>query len=90
MTETLDDPPGSRPHGGLSRLGRFLTSPLRRLLANADDPATVRARTMSDAELAEALGREVYAAQNADDEIWVEGMALVEEAARRLAGRERP
>lgn len=83
----MNEPDGAKPSRGLARLGRFLTSPLRRLLASSDDAEATRARDLTDAELADALTREVVAAQNADDEIWVEGMAYVEEAARRLKAR---
>lgn len=79
-----DDRDAAARQGGLSRIGRFLTSPLRRLVSNSTDSETARARAMTDHELADALEREVYAAQNTDDEIWVEGGTLIEEAARRL------
>ena len=87
MTASFDDSPDDRSARGLRGVGRYLMSPLRRLVAKGDDPQVLRARAMSDAELADALTEEVYAAQNADDEIWVEGAAVLQEAARRLRAR---
>lgn len=89
MTDASEDASGDGvSERRFARLGRLLTSPIRRLLANPEDPHVVRARAMTDAELADALSTEIYAAQNADDEIWVEGAAYVAEAARRLRGRD--
>jgi hypothetical protein len=89
VTETFQRP-SAQPSAsrGLTRLGRYLVSPLRRLLATGEDPQARRAAAMTDGALADALEREVFAAQNADDEIWIEGLPLVQEAARRLRIRD--
>ncbi|MFD1332482.1 hypothetical protein ACFQ4O_10780 [Methylopila musalis] len=79
-----DGPPRPRR---ISGLGRYLMMPLRSLLPRSEDPEVVRARALTDAELADALTTEVHAAQNADDEVWVEGLPLITEAARRLRER---
>ncbi|GBD50896.1 hypothetical protein [Methylopila sp. Yamaguchi] len=89
MTASFDDTPDDRSRRGLRGIGRYLVSPLRRLVQNGEDAQTLRVLAMSDAELADALTTEVYAAQNADDEIWVEGAAVLQEAARRLRERGR-
>ncbi|GLK75430.1 hypothetical protein GCM10008171_06840 [Methylopila jiangsuensis] len=78
---------GPAPPRRIGGLGRYLMMPLRSLLSRAEDPEVARARAMTDAELADALVTEIHAAQNADDEVWVEGLPLVAEAARRLRER---